>query len=52
MCNFKNNQTEIYIYSKDLPVLVYINEKNTIIWIFTDIYTGEQTLFNKYSVAK
>ena len=50
----KNNQYgNIYIYSEDLPVSVYINENsNTIIWVVTDFDTGEETLFNTYSLAK
>ena len=50
----KNNQYgNIYIYSENLPVSVYINENsNTIIWVVIDIETGEETFFNTYSLAK
>ena len=50
----KNNQNgNIYIYSEDLPVSVYINENSdTIIWVVTDFDTGEETLFNTYILAK
>lgn len=43
----------IYLYSEDLPVSVYINENsNTIIWVVFDPDTGEESLFNTYSLAK
>lgn len=50
----KNNQYgNIYIYSEDLPVSVYINENNnTIIWVVIDYETGEEYKFNTYSLAK
>lgn len=50
----KNNKYgNIYIYSEDLPVSVYINENsNKIIWVISDIDSGEETLFNTYSLAK